>query len=242
MNLYLTNSGQELLYKAQGGKELNFTRFGLGDGELGGQAIQPLKSLLNEKLPAEIKKLEIKNNKVIIGMSFTNAELVEGFFLRELGLYARNPDTGEEVLYIYGNSGETSDYIDSNTGRVIEEILDVEIYISDVENITATIDGSLVYATQKDIENIRKEIAGMVIPTKTSDLENDSGFLTQETDPTVPSWAKQATKPTYSFEEITGKPTIATQNVVNNFWSGKQAAYDAITSKDSTTLYLIEEE
>lgn len=40
-------------------------------------------------------------------------------------------------------------------------------------------------------------------PTKVSDLTNDSGFITAETDPTVPSWAKQSTKPSYSASEIT---------------------------------------
>lgn len=42
------------------------------------------------------------------------------------------------------------------------------------------------------------------IPSKTSDLTNDSGFITgyTETDPTVPSWAKAATKPTYTASEV----------------------------------------
>lgn len=42
------------------------------------------------------------------------------------------------------------------------------------------------------------------LPTKTSDLTNDSGYLTSytETDPTVPSWAKAATKPTYTASEV----------------------------------------
>lgn len=42
------------------------------------------------------------------------------------------------------------------------------------------------------------------IPSKTSQLENDSGFMTSftESDPTVPSWAKQPTKPTYTKSEI----------------------------------------
>lgn len=31
-----------------------------------------------------------------------------------------------------------------------------------------------------------------------------------ETDPTVPSWAKQPSKPSYSYSEITGKPTLST--------------------------------
>lgn len=51
------------------------------------------------------------------------------------------------------------------------------------------------------------------VPTKTSELENDSGFITgyTETDPTVPSWAKQPTKPTYSYSEIANTPTIPTK-------------------------------
>lgn len=48
------------------------------------------------------------------------------------------------------------------------------------------------------------------IPTKTSDLTNDSGFITgyTESDPTVPAWAKATTKPSYSYDEITNKPTL----------------------------------
>lgn len=40
------------------------------------------------------------------------------------------------------------------------------------------------------------------IPTKTSDLQNDAGFLSAETDPNVPSWAKQPSKPGYTAAEV----------------------------------------
>ena len=46
-----------------------------------------------------------------------------------------------------------------------------------------------------------------VIPSKTSDLTNDSGFISTETDPTVPSWAKQSTKPAYTASEVGAIPT-----------------------------------
>ena len=52
---------------------------------------------------------------------------------------------------------------------------------------------------------------GFIIPTKTSELTNDSGFLTEETDPTVPAWAKEATKPTYTAAEV-GATTISEVN------------------------------
>ena len=45
------------------------------------------------------------------------------------------------------------------------------------------------------------------IPSKVSDLQNDSGFITTETDPTVPSWAKAQNKPSYSASEVGAIPS-----------------------------------
>lgn len=55
------------------------------------------------------------------------------------------------------------------------------------------------------------------VPTKTSDLTNDSGFLTSftETDPTVPSWAKASTKPTYTASEVGALPDTYTAPVTS---------------------------
>lgn len=52
-----------------------------------------------------------------------------------------------------------------------------------------------------------KAVGTITVPTKTSELENDSGFISTETDPTVPSWAKASSKPSYEFSEIGSKPT-----------------------------------
>lgn len=69
------------------------------------------------------------------------------------------------------------------------------------------------YAKAKDIptkpEDIGAQPAGNYalkneVPSKTSELTNDSGFITgyTETDPTVPSWAKASTKPSYTKSEV----------------------------------------
>lgn len=77
------------------------------------------------------------------------------------------------------------------------------------------------------------------VPTNISSFTNDSGYLTSytETDPTVPSWAKAQSKPTYDYSEITNTPTIPTYsasdfdignladaNGLRSTWSGKQDA------------------
>ena len=71
---------------------------------------------------------------------------------------------------------------------------------------------------------------GRTIPTKTSDLTNDSGFLTSavttfngqsgavtftESDPTVPAWAKESTKPTYTASEVGALPDTYTAPVTD---------------------------
>lgn len=56
-------------------------------------------------------------------------------------------------------------------------------------------------------------------PTSLSDFTDDLGenpththsqYISAETDPTVPSWAKAESKPTYDYSEIQNKPTIPT--------------------------------
>lgn len=49
----------------------------------------------------------------------------------------------------------------------------------------------------------------VTIPTNVSAFTNDAGYITSytETDPTVPSWAKQSTKPTYTAQEVGALPS-----------------------------------
>lgn len=56
------------------------------------------------------------------------------------------------------------------------------------------------------------------IPSKVSELQNDSGFINTETDPTVPSWAKASSKPSYTASEVGAVPT--TRKVNNKALSG----------------------
>lgn len=44
------------------------------------------------------------------------------------------------------------------------------------------------------------------IPTKVSQLTNDSGYISVETDPTVPAWAKESSKPSYTAAEVGALP------------------------------------
>lgn len=62
------------------------------------------------------------------------------------------------------------------------------------------------------------------IPTKNSQLENDTGYLTSETDPTVPDWAKQETKPSYTADEV----GAATKKYVDDSFNTNNSAIESI--------------
>ena len=53
-------------------------------------------------------------------------------------------------------------------------------------------------------------------PTKLSELSNDAGYITgyTETDPTVPNWAKQPSKPSYTAGEVGADAVGTASNVV----------------------------
>ena len=61
--------------------------------------------------------------------------------------------------------------------------------------------------TQND-QAVNKKYVDDSVPTKVSDLTNDAGYITgyTETDPTVPSWAKQVSKPSYTASEVGALP------------------------------------
>lgn len=251
----LTNVGKALQYKIQSGKQLKFSHFALGDGSYSGN-IEDLTSLVNPIRNENITRLNYnasESGKTIIGFDLDSKNITTGFYLREIGLYALDPDTQQSVLMFYGNSSDTADYIPSNTETTIStKTIDLEVYISNATSITAIIDSSLVYATQRELESMQEYIDIHLdekadttqIPTKVSQLTNDSGYLKSftEKDPTVPSWAKASSKPTYSFSEIQSRPTITTQTTITNFWFGTEAQYNSISNKSATTLYLIKEE
>ena len=87
----------------------------------------------------------------------------------------------------------------------IRDYLDKHPIESPVQSVNSKI-GDVVLTAQ-DVGALPSDTA---IPTKTSDLTNDSGFLTAETDPTVPSWAKQTSKPSYTAQEVGALPASTT--------------------------------
>ncbi|MGE5631698.1 MAG: phage tail protein [Caulobacteraceae bacterium] len=150
--LIFTNKGRNLQAKAQAGAQLNFTRVAVGDGDLGGSSIADLNALVHQVKTISITKLSVLvDGKAVIGGAFSNQDLVAGFYWKELGVFAQDPDLGE-ILYCYGNSGANAEYIPAGGGPdVVEKSIDVVTIVGNAATVTATIEQSLVHYTQNDV-------------------------------------------------------------------------------------------
>ena len=102
----------------------------------------------------------------------------------ELGSYYTKPNGGIPMSDL---SEEVQDAIGSGGGGGEENVIEV-IKVNNAE------------------QTITNKTVNISVPTKVSELNNDSGFINNETDPTVPSWAKQSTKPTYTASEVGALP------------------------------------
>lgn len=163
--LILTNRGRNLQSKAQAGTTIQYTRIALGDGSLGSTSILNLNTLISQKKSLSITKLRVlSGGRAVVGAVLSNQEMTEGFYFRELGVFATDPDLGE-ILYCYGNAGALAEYIPPGGGSdVIEKNIDVQTLVGNAQNVTAIIDGSLVYVTQEQLDEV---IGSIDAPTTT---------------------------------------------------------------------------
>lgn len=169
--LILTNKGRNLQAKAQTGVQLNFTKIKIGDGSLSGQSIVDLTDLISTKKELTILGLQtLAGGKAKLRSYFSNTDITTGFYWRELGVFAQDPQEGE-ILYCYGNAGANAEYIPAGGGPdVVERYINVITLTGNASNISATL-GSEIYVTQADFEShANRHASGGADPLAPADI------------------------------------------------------------------------
>lgn len=158
INNDITTAGLIVLAKGVAGQKINYTKIVLGDGYLEeGQTPRTITGVVSPKATVDITKLKINGDgTVAVGGIFTNGDETEGFYYRELGLYAEDPDPEVgEVLYCYGNCGDLAEWIPPSGGAtIVEKTIDIVTAIGTATNVTAYIPAD-AYATKEDYENYK---------------------------------------------------------------------------------------
>lgn len=173
----VTDVGRLLLGDVQMGASFVPTKIVIGKGYLPqGKTTRTMTDVADVvKELALNKATKNPDGDAIFGAIFSNADIQEAFYYRELGLYAKgvyyNQSGGveretAEVLYSYGNAGENAELIPAySTGSVVERQLDLLVYIGNDTEVKLEIETGLyvtipvfndtVERLEKDIEEVR---------------------------------------------------------------------------------------
>lgn len=116
----LTSLGKALAAKVEAGTcKLQFTKMKVGDGSP--TSIEPMTDLASPQKVLDISSVTPSDSGVCdVEAVLTNADLEKGFYLKEIGLFATDPDVGE-ILYAVATAGD-SDYIQAKGGATVLSI------------------------------------------------------------------------------------------------------------------------
>ena len=151
----LTDAGKNLYYRNMAGEGIKFTTIQLGNGTISGP-ISAMTALVSAVVTIDAA---VKNNAeqyADVSGHFSNAELEEGFYWREIGVFAADPDypndRSHDILYCYQNAYDTADFIPVASVETVEKNITVPIIVGDASTVSCTLSSSQVLVSEPDLE------------------------------------------------------------------------------------------
>lgn len=140
--IILTNKGRQLQAKVESGStSLVLTKLKLGNGTISeGQTLEALNDLVGPKQVVGIAtKTVLENGYCKIAATISNSDLAEGYLVKELGVFATDPDEGE-ILYAI-TTDSAPDYMPATGGAtVVSQEFAVYIGVTNAASVVAQID------------------------------------------------------------------------------------------------------
>ena len=238
----LTNAGQALQTKVLAGATLTFTRIALGDGQLNGQPIAPLTALISQKATVEADSVRVVNTTTAqVAGFFSNADISTGFWWRETGVFAQDPDMGE-ILYGYTNAGDAGDYIPTVADTRVEKYIYCSIAVASATTVDITIPSSDTYIPMSQKGKARGvatlDSGGKVPEDQLPDLVAQNVSYTNPSQPTVEN-VKQALDILQKGLE-NGTITAVQVTASASGWAGSPAAQTlSIAGMTADSLYWV---
>lgn len=156
----ITSKGHALMAKIMAGTATpKFSKVSVSDYQYAsGTNYEDLTSLSGIKQTALVSAIsKINNAAVKVSAALSNADLVTGYYLRNIGLYAIDPQEGE-ILYSITTAIQP-DWIPPNSGISASSILiDLITVVSNASNISVDVDPNAT-ATVSQIQALEAEIA-----------------------------------------------------------------------------------
>ena len=156
-DITMTSVGFEMLARAASGQTADrfiVTKVKLGDGVSEGN-IRDYTDIISPKKEVTLAAFEDKGNGTFrYTFTYNNEGVKVGFYHREIGLFAKNGDTGEEKLVGYTNAGSYPGWIDDETRIQPYTRLMINVGIGDTDNASGMVDvGNTVTIEMLDEHN-----------------------------------------------------------------------------------------
>ena len=153
-NITITKAGLNMIAQSQAGETLIFTKAKLGDGQVGDTNIQELTDIISAKLTAELTSVTAaEEGHVVIKFVVDNSSLETGFFVRELGIYAKVGEGGTEQLYGYTNAGNYTNWLSDKSIPIDAITTQIDLVVGNADEVAFISDKTLVYVTAQDLED-----------------------------------------------------------------------------------------
>ncbi|MCP4163639.1 MAG: hypothetical protein GY760_26570 [Deltaproteobacteria bacterium] len=139
----ITDAGKALIAKAQTGTNIDITRAEIGKGDLGISDSPADFTGLIEAVPINVelqfKKYIQGSGQAKITLTYNNEGLGvgAGFYVKEIGLFANDPDVGE-ILFLYCYSSD-ADFLPSGLNTMVEQIVNLIIKVDGAADVIAQI-------------------------------------------------------------------------------------------------------
>lgn len=142
----LTKQGLKLQAKVDAGSRMQLTKCMLGSGTLSsGQSLENLTGLITPVQTLSIASISYSENNGACAITAVtdNSNVSTGYYLREFGIFARDPNDGE-ILYAVAQDANP-DYIPpSGTSAVVSQEIGVALSFSNAANVTAQVNTSAI--------------------------------------------------------------------------------------------------
>lgn len=140
----LNKQGLKLQAKVDAGNAMQLTKCRLGSGMIGsGQQLEDLTELVApvQTLPIASVTYSDDSHACIISAVTDNSTVTTGYYLREFGIYAKDPDDGE-ILYAVASDSEPDFIPAKGTSTVISQEIGVALTFANAANVTAAVNTS----------------------------------------------------------------------------------------------------
>ena len=140
----LSKQGLKLQAKVDAGNAMQLTKCRLGSGTIGsGQQLEDLTELVVpvQTLPIASVTYSDDSHACIISAVTDNSTVTTGYYLREFGIYAKDPDDGE-ILYAVASDSEPDFIPAKGTSTVISQEIGVALTFANAANVSAAVNTS----------------------------------------------------------------------------------------------------